>query len=273
MSRRSSNNISNTIIAWSDQGPEDGKPCATIIFLHAMAGSRTAWTPQIEHLSKRYRCIAWDMPGFGDSADLAPGANMTTVVQQLYIFIADTLQLKSAHLVGLSVGGMILQHFAAAHPSLARSLCLLDSSPKFAFGSDFKAEEFTHPIYTKLAAGMTPAAFSTQMVRAIVGPKCPEAVTIEIIASMSRARVSGLKLTTKLIAEHDAIDVLASIQCPTLVMAGQDDMETPPAYAFEIAKRIPGASVTIIADAGHIVNLEKPVQVTKRLEFFLEHQL
>ena len=257
-------------IAWEETGNTTNP---ALIFLHAMAGSATAWMPQMKSFSDAYRCIAWDMPGFGDSTDAPEGADMEWTVEALRYFVAETLELESAHFIGLSVGGMILQHFTTAHPNLVNSAAILDSSPKFGYGGDADPEEFETGILNDLASGTTPAEFSTGMIRAIVGPDCSEDIKLEAIASMSRARINGLALTTRLIARHNAVDKLPNITSPTLVMAGAQDAETPPAYAYAIAKMIPGASATIIPRAGHIVNLENPEPVTARLRFFLDHGL
>lgn len=257
-------------IKWIEKGnPSKG----TIIFLHAMAGSATAWSPQLDAFSNEYRCISWDMPGFGESPDAPEGADMDWIVKCLASFVKDTLQIKTAHFVGLSVGGMIIQHFAATNGHMIDSIAILDSSPKFGFGGDMKPSEFAEPILADLANGKSPEDFSNGMIRAIVGPTCSEETKLEAISAMSRSRVNGLALTTRLIADHDALQKLSKINCSTLVMAGADDGETPPAYAHTIASYIPNASVTIIPNAGHIVNLENPTSVNKRLRFFLENAL
>ena len=260
----------NIDIAWEECGTAKK---GNIIFLHAMAGSATAWDPQMEALASDYRCIAWDMPGFGGSADAPDNADMNWVVKTLAHFVTHTLGLEKAHFVGLSVGGMILQHFAQAFPSLTQSIAILDSSPKFGFDGDADPKAFAETILADLGSGITPSAFSDGMIRAIVGPDCSEDIKLAAIASMSRARLNGLALTTRLIADHDAIDKLPAFACPTLAMAGSLDAETPPAYAYAIASLIPNASLTIIPNAGHIVNLENPDSVTARLKFFLEHAL
>ena len=108
----------HTEIAWEECGTAKK---GAIIFLHAMAGSATAWDPQMKAFASDYRCIAWDMPGFGESADAPDNADMDWVVKSLAHFVSHTLGLGEAHFVGLSVGGMILQHFAAAHPDLVQS--------------------------------------------------------------------------------------------------------------------------------------------------------
>lgn len=256
-------------ISWFESGSQ-GAPA--IVFLHAMAGSGTAWAPQMATLSKTHRCIAWDMPGFGGSSDLPGDAGMDEVVAALAHFVTDDLGVAQADFVGLSIGGMILQHFACAHPKLARSISILDSSPRFGHGGDMRPEEFVAPVLAQLNE-TTIEAFSDGMVRAITGSSAVEAANVEAIDAMCRARMSGLAFAAKLIGAHNALDKLPAISCPTLVMAGAEDGETPPAYAYEIAARIPGAHVSIIPNAGHIVNLENPGAVTTRLAFFLEHQL
>lgn len=258
-------NFDNNPITWREAGNGDA-----IVFLHAMAGSRTAWEPQLSELSAKYRCIAWDMPGFGKSGPSGDDAKMADIVQNLADFVTGPLGLNSAHFVGLSVGGMILQHFAVKFPTLCRSISILDSSPKFGFGGDMQPDDFEIPMLKQLRAGVAVADFSNEMIRAIVGPDCSEEIKLEAIAAMSRAQRAGLELTTKLIARHDALDALLKISCPALVMAGEADAETPPAYANEIASRIPNAEVTIIPNAGHIVNLENSNAVTKRLSMFFD---
>ena len=252
-------------IAWREAG--SGPP---VIFLHAMAGSRTAWEPQLMALSDRYRCIAWDMPGFGASSDPAPASGMADVVETLAKFTRDALGLQRAHYVGLSVGGMILQHFGARHPDLAQSLTIMDTSPKFGFGSATAPASFIDPILSAFETGTSVQVFSDGMVRAIVGPDCPEAVKGQAIGAMVRARRSGLELSTRLIAYHDALGVLGNITAPVLAMAGEHDAETPVAYARHIAESVPRGELFSVHGAGHIANLENPTAVNARLRSFLD---
>lgn len=254
-------------IAWREAGAGD-----PVVFLHAMAGSRTAWEPQLTVLSKQFRCIAWDMPGFGASAAQADGADADTVSDTLAFLVRKTLTLGKAHFVGLSVGAMILMRFATRHPTLCRSLTLMDTSPKFGFGGSMKPAEFADPILKSLSGGADIGAFSAGMVKAIVGPKCLAAVIAEATASMARAQRSGLMLTTRLIADHDALADLPKITCPVLAMAGADDGETPPAYAEAIASRVPKGEIFVVPDAGHLANLENPIAVNDRLAAFLNEQ-
>lgn len=125
-----------------------------VVFLHSMAGSADSWRPQIERLHATHRCIAWDMPGYGSSPSIAATTPMAEMADLLARFLREKVQVERAHLVGLSVGGMILQSFGARHPDMVASLTIMDSSPKFAFGSPMRPEEFVDPILEQLAGGI-----------------------------------------------------------------------------------------------------------------------
>ncbi len=260
-------NIDQTPIAWREMGQGEA-----VIFLHAMVTSRTGWEPQMTALSMDFRCIAWDMPGFGLSTPPENNAGFDEVLDALVAFLTGALGVERAHFVGLSVGGMILQQFAAKHPKLVSSITLMDCSPKFGFGSGMTGDEFETLLGGQLDNTPLPQ-FCESMIRAIVGPQAPEAAIQVAHGSMTRASREGLEYAVRLIARHDALDQLPLIACPVLVMAGAEDGETPPAYAREIANRIPGANLSIIPNAGHIANLEAAEAVTERLRVFLTHGL
>ncbi|MGZ0220341.1 MAG: alpha/beta fold hydrolase, partial [Acidimicrobiales bacterium] len=79
----------NQPIAWIEAG--GGPP---VIFLHGVGGSRTAWGPQLRGLSDRFRCIAWDMPGYGDSELLEP-LTFEAIADRL-VGLLDTLAIERA---------------------------------------------------------------------------------------------------------------------------------------------------------------------------------
>lgn len=244
----------------------DGSP---VVFLHSMAGSALSWQPQMKALGAKHRCIAWDMPGYGDSPAIAATTPMADVADLLARFLREKLQVERAHLVGLSVGGMILQSFGARHPDMAASLTIMDSSPKFAFGSSIQPGEFIDPILAQLDGGIAVADFANAMVRAIMAPETPEAIRAEGVDAMRRARTEGLALCARLIGAHDGLADLPRIAAPTLVLVGEKDGETPPSYSAEIAARIDGAHMQVIPDAGHLSNVENAAAVNIALFAFL----
>lgn len=240
-----------------------------VVFLHSMAGSAESWQLQIELLRTTHHCIAWDMPGYGNSPAIAATTPMAEVADLLARFLREKVQVERAHLVGLSVGGMILQSFGARHPDMAASLTIMDSSPKFAFGSSMQPEEFIDPILAQLAGGISVEDFANGMVRAIMAPATPEAIRAAGVKAMARARPEGLALCTRLIGGHDGLEDLPRITAPTLVLVGENDAETPTSYSAEIAARIGGAEMQVIPGAGHLSNVENAPAVNAALAAFL----
>ena len=150
------------------------------------------------------------MPGYGRSTPAPRDAGFDHVLATLVRFVTHTLGISRAHFVGLSVGGMILQHLAARHPDLTRSIAILGSSPKFGFSGDSSGAEFLSWVQEGLNAGPQ-ARFSENMIRAIVGPKADEAAIQMAMAAMNTATREGLEFAARLIAQHDALDLLPKI--------------------------------------------------------------
>ena len=250
---------------------EAGTSGPPIIFLHALVGSATSWEPQLTDLSDEFRCIAWDMPGFGESSDVSPDSDMDEIVAILHRFVTQQLGLQKAHFAGLSLGGMILQHFVEVHPEICTSVAILDSSPKFGFSGDMKPEEFVDPLLARLSAGVKIEELSAELCAAMTGPACSKDALVACISAMSRARRSGLEHSVRLVGAHNALDKLPDIACPVLAMVGAQDNETPIAYSAEIAARVQRGSLSVIPDAGHISNLENPEIVTDQLRVFFRH--
>ena len=115
--------------AWRERGNGE-----LVVFLHGLGGSRISWDPQLDAIGTTRRAAAWDLPGYGDAAPLADHpVTFRALATAAHRWIAE-LGAARAHVVGISMGGMIAQYLAAWHPTIVRSLTLLSSSP--AFGLD-----------------------------------------------------------------------------------------------------------------------------------------
>lgn len=237
-------------IAWREAG--DGE---VVLLLHGLGGSRIAWEPQIEALSDRWRCVAWDMPGYGQSSPLDPftfGA-----IADAAALLLDQLEVESAHLCGLSFGGHHAMHTALRHPTRVRSLVLADTSAAFG-GDGTDPDEWLRVRTAPLDAGLGLPDIADEVIASIAAPGFRGIERDRTAAAMARIPEAGFRAACRLLTSHDVAHRLHEITAPTLVIAGELDEETPPAYAAVIAEAIPNCQLEVIPGAGHLSPAEAP---------------
>ncbi|HSL57442.1 MAG TPA: alpha/beta fold hydrolase [Acidimicrobiales bacterium] len=251
-------------IAWRDAGSGPD----TIVLLHGLGGSRTAWDPQLRSLSDRWRAVAWDMPGYGASAPL-PRPTTFAALADAVARLLDALGVERAHLVGWSLGGMVAMHTALAHPDRVDRLVLIATSPAFGLdGTD--PDEWRRLRLDRLDAGETPADMARAVLTSVAGPRLSGPALADQMAAMARIPAAGLRAMVETLPHHDVRTRLADITAPTLVVVGELDHETPPAYARAIADAVPGARLIVLPGLGHLAPAEDPDTVSAVIRSFLD---
>lgn len=241
--------VDDAPIAWREAG--EGP---LVLFLHGLGATRTSWDAQLAVLAEGYRCVAWDMPGYGLSEPLAD-FSLAAAADAAGALI-DRLGGR-AHVVGLSMGGMIALQLSLRHPAAVRSLAIVDSSPAFGMdGTDPDAWRAAR--LAPLDAGAQVPDFAEPVLRGVMGPNVSDEAVAAAVASMLRVPLAGLRETIAALPEHDVRARLGDIGAPTLVVVGELDEETPPAYSEAIAGGIPGARLAVIPGVGHYTSFEAP---------------
>ena len=251
--------------AWRESGNGE-----LIVLLHGLGGSRISWEPQLAALSATHRVAAWDLPGYGASAPL-PGDSVTfpALAHAVTDWIAE-LHDGPAHVIGISMGAMIAQYLAAWHPEYVRSLTLLSTSP--AFGLDGTSpQKWQAARMAPLAAGQQPADFADRVLRGLAGPHIDKAALDSQRNAMARITGAALQRSIECLITHDARPLLASITAPTLVMVGESDKETPPAYAHVLSEGIPHAWLQVVPAVGHLLNVEAADVVNAAITRHIRH--
>lgn len=255
------NDVDEGPIAWREAG-KDGEG-ETVLLLHGLGGSRTAWEPQLEALSRDHRVVAWDQPGYGASAPL-DGPLTFPALADAVVRLLDALGAERAHLVGLSMGGMVAEHTVVHHPDRVRSLALFSTSP--AFGLDGTCpEDWRAPRVARLDAGREPRDDAVEIVTALAGPGISPDAIAEQAAAMGRITGPALRRAVDCVVTHDLRGRLSEITVPALVMSGELDRETPPAYGRALADELPTATFRIVPGAGHLLPAEVPDEVDAAL--------
>ena len=248
-------------IAWREAGAGD-----PVIFLHGLGGTRSAWGPQLRGLSDEFRCIAWDMPGYGDSEPQTP-LTYAGIADALAAFINE-LGLDKPDLVGLSFGGMHALHTAIRHPDQVGRLVLADSSP--AFGMDGTTrEEWTAARLAPLDRGETPADAAEYVVDMITAIKLTGQVRDEAVGAFGEISPEGFRAAVDCLPSNDVRPELASIEHETLVIVGELDEETPVSYAKVLSDGMPNAELVVLDGVGHLTPAEDPIRFNDHVRRFL----
>ena len=246
---------------------ERGRGAKTLVFLHGIGADHHAFDGDLAHFSARARSLAWDMPGYGESAPLE---HMTigTLADSLAALL-DARGVERAVVVGHSMGGMVAQELVATRPERVAALALVATSPAFGDGSGEWQRRFLESRLQPLDDGKTPADIAPTLVRGMVGPDADENGIATAIGCMSRVSVSTYRAALHAIVAFDRRASLGEIRCPTLALAAELDKVAPPRVMERMAGAIPGAFYRMIPGAGHLVNLERPREFQAALDGFL----
>jgi pimeloyl-ACP methyl ester carboxylesterase len=231
-----------------------------VLMTHGYSSTGRAWAEQHRALADLYRVISWDMRGHGETespADPAQYSHDLTVADMRGLL--GHLGIERAVIGGLSLGGTMSLAFHRRHPEMVRALVICDSGPGYR-NADARAE-------WNQRAEKRAADLETR------GLDVLQSGSRDMRESMQRHRSSqGLAHAARgMLAQRDSaiIDSLPAIRVPTLVIVG--DRDTPFLAPCEyMAKKIPGARLEVIADAGHSSNLDQPEAFNRVLRSFLD---
>ncbi len=258
----------STWIAFQIAGDE-GEP---IVFLHGIGGDAESWRLQLDSFSGEFRAIAWDMPGYGDTAPLETMTFPSLVDAVSALF--DRLSIERAHLVGHSLGGMIAQAFALARPDRLRSLTLVATSSAFGKRNNGKPDKswqdsFIEQRLGPLDRGASMAELAPMLVQDLVGDEPDPNVIKQAVAAMAAVPEAGYRDAIRCLATFDLAQSVAGIDVPTLLIAGEKDPVVPPRVMRHMAEALSNARLEVVTGSGHLVHLERPEFFNSVLSDFL----
>ena len=227
-----------------------------LVLLHGFLFDSRAWRPQLKDLSTQFTVIAWDAPGAGQSSDPRERFGLGDWADAGLLDVAGA---RSAHIVGLSWGGILAQEFYRRHPGRVRTLVLADTYAGWRGSlSEGMSEE---RLATCLRDSLLPAS---ELVRKYLPEMHSESAAQEVrqgLASiMSGFHPIGFRLMAVSSAHADTRDLLPEIRVPTLLVWGNADARSSLNIAHQFHSAIPNASLVVIPGAGHLSNFEKPAE-------------
>jgi 3-oxoadipate enol-lactonase len=243
--------VGDAEIAFDDIG--SGLP---VVFLHAFPLNRTMWDPQVGALVAECRCIPIDFRGFGDSTSVGP-FTIDGYADDV-IGVLDTLQIERAVMVGLSMGGYVAFALWRRYRERIRGLVLADTR---AVADTVETVERRRAMID-VAEDQGSAGVANMQIAGLMGKttrdKRPD-IYDAIHRMMAQAPVEGIIGALEAMIERpDSTSTLATIDVPTLIVVGDEDVLTPAKDARIMQASVPGSRLEILKQAGHLSNVERP---------------
>jgi len=240
-----------------------------LLLVPGLGATCTLWDGITSDLSRSFTLIVLDNRGLGRSVAKRPPQNIADLAVDL-VELMDHLQLKRAHVLGLSLGGVIAQQLAVDHASRVDRLVLVSCSNRFGpyllevaklIGQALRhcpPEVFRRTIEL---LGTAPEYFDAHVdeIDRRITTECERGIPRGAVARQLRC------LGCQDLAERQEYRISA----PTLVIAGEQDMLIPACYGRQMAREIAGSEFLLVRRCGHNPFTEKPEQVVPRITEFL----
>lgn len=241
-----------------------------VVCISGLSLDHLAWAPQVPALTAAgYRCVVFDNRDAGQTDQSESGYGIRQMADDT-VGLMDAIGLSSAHIVGMSMGGMIAQDIATGHAARVASLTLvctggaIDGSAGILrawkamrphctlddFVHSVSAWLFTHRFYQQ----PEPMQGFLQMVRDDPFPQS----------------AAGFQRQCDAVLSYDGMARLGAITAPTHVIVGTEDNLTPPRMSRTLAERIGGATLTEVPAAGHVMQVETAEAFNRPLIEFLQ---
>jgi len=239
-------------ISYAEHGEQhSGTP---IICLHGIGGSQDSFLPQLAYFGDTQRILAWDMPGYGESA-LLENTSFSSLTQALLAFM-DALEISQAHIIGHSIGGMIAQELALCHPQRVASLALLATTSAFGGRDEAFKQRFLEARLTPLNQGQQMQTLADAFVPQVVGSAASQAVIRAASNTMRHVPEASYRAIMQCLVTFNRYQDSHTISQPSCLIAGAEDSNSPAATMQKMAGKVPHAQYHELAQVGHLVNLE-----------------
>ncbi len=239
------------VLAYEERGAGEA-----LVLVHGHPFNRSMWNPQIESLSRTYRVIAVDLPGFGDSPPRSEVMTMRAFAEAV-VELLDHIGVKRSIVIGLSMGGLVAMELGLGYPDRVSGLVLAATiADPVAEG---EADIRTAKARLALEFGMLPLA--GQMIVALFGPNAgrDRALVLKLFEMMLSTPPAGAAAALRGRAERpDYSTLLRSLAVPTLVISGDHDEHSPEPVIQRLLDSLPSPELVRCHDSGHLPNLEEP---------------
>jgi len=245
-----------------------GQGSAVVLLGGFVGGAEATWRHQIGELSRNHTVVALDHPGSGGSADPPEHFQMPDYADCL-AEVMTVLDLESPVIVGLSFGGALALEFSHRHRSQVSGLVLAGAYAGWA-GSlppDIVQARLRRSLE---ASRLPPSEFASVLLPSMFSATAPADLVAGFAADVANSfHPSGFRTMARASAEADLRDVLPTVDVPTLILHGDQDVRSPRTVADALHAAIPNSSLIVLSGVGHASCLEAPERFTAEVQAFL----
>jgi len=257
--------VGNTFISYNEAGDKQNP---VIIFIHGFPFDKKMWNAQLEVLGNKFRCIAFDLPGYGRSQ------KTNDISIESYADLLDSfmhlMQIDKAAICGLSMGGYIALRAIVKYPSRFSRLILCDTQCIADTDEGRKKRYSTIEAIEKDGLGPFTEGFMKNLFTE-KNLQSDESYLQAIKTTMLSASPETVTGTLKALAERiETCSNLSDIKVPVLVICGEEDKITPVKQSQFLHENIPGAKIILLPNAAHLSNIEQPGLFNDAVKGFME---
>ncbi len=239
------------------EGPDDAP---VMLLSNSLGADLGMWEPQVQALTERFRVVRYDTRGHGRSPVPAGDSAIDDLADDV-VALLDRLDVPTAHVVGLSIGGMVALRLAVREPQRVSTLAVLCSSAYT--GNEQTWRDRARTVRAEGTVAIADAVISRWFTPAYAAGH-PDLVA-RLRETFAAHPDEGYASCCAAIAGMDQRGDLGGITAPTLVVSGAEDPALPPEHQQLIADGVPGARLLTLSPAAHLANIEQAGRVTDAL--------
>lgn len=252
--------IDETRLYWSECG--DGPP---LVLVHGLGSSGRDWAPQVDRFAERHRVLRLDLRGHGRSERGDGSYSVAQFARDVAVFLRKRAA-APAHVVGLSLGGMVALELAAGAPALVRRLVVVNSV------ADMRLRSW-HDVWVYASRRLAVQALGMRRVGRLLARTLfvkPEQDDLRrmFVRRWAQNDKQAYLQAMDAIMRWSVADRLGRIPTPTLLVSSDEDY-TPVTAKRRMAARMPNAEVAVVGDARHALPVERPAAFNATVEAFL----
>jgi 3-oxoadipate enol-lactonase len=254
--------INGVEYAWEDHG--EG---ATLVFLHGLLLDRAFWNPVLNRIAEQFRCVTFDMPGHGKSG-WREGLTLNDIANDIALWMIEN-KLNKVTLVGHSQGGIIAMLIAAKYPQLLNKLVLVNTTARAEAASLIPLWQQRQSLLLSLDDVNRQGVFAEMQKIKYAASWLQDNLSYAMDDINKQMNADSIMFASAIdaavIQREDIRATLQQITVDTVVLAGTEDIATPPTHSEEIAELLPKASYYLVENAGHSIPVEMPEALIKVL--------